>query len=101
MKYILTKSFKSLQPFETDLPNFVILTGVNGVGKSQILEALRTDNNFAEIYDFDIKLTHIKFFDCTTLTPAPIQPVNINRELEYNKHKLSLKSKHVFFSELV
>ena len=58
MKYILTKSFKSLQPFETDLPNFVILTGVNGVGKSQILEALKTD-------------------------------------------KLSLKSKHVFFSELV
>ena len=86
MKYILTKSFKSLQPFETDLPNFVILTGVNGVGKSQILEALRTDNNFAEIYDFDIKLTHIKFFDCTTLTPAPIQSVNISKEPEYNNH---------------
>ena len=65
MKYILTKSFKSLQPFETELPNFVILTGVNGVGKSQILEALKTDNNFAEIHDSDIKLTKIKFFNYT------------------------------------
>ena len=40
MKYKLDAQFKSLNPFEIELPNFVILTGINGVGKTQILQSL-------------------------------------------------------------
>lgn len=40
MKYKLESEFRSLKPFQTEeLPEFVILTGINGVGKTQILQA--------------------------------------------------------------
>lgn len=41
MKYKLEVGYKSLEPFESELPDFVILTGVNGVGKTQILQSLQ------------------------------------------------------------
>ena len=41
MKISIIKKYKGLTPFETpDLPDFVILTGKNGSGKSQFLELL-------------------------------------------------------------
>lgn len=41
MRYKLEVGYKSLEPFESELPDFVILTGVNGVGKTQILQSLQ------------------------------------------------------------
>lgn len=45
MKYKLDAQFKSLNPFEIELPNFVILTGINGVGKTQILQSLENGHS--------------------------------------------------------
>lgn len=42
MEINLTKGYKSLQPFSVKaLPNFVVITGLNGAGKTQFLEILR------------------------------------------------------------
>ena len=41
IKLLLQENFKSLQPFQIDLPDFVILTGLNGAGKTQILQAIQ------------------------------------------------------------
>jgi ABC-type molybdenum transport system ATPase subunit/photorepair protein PhrA len=39
MDLILTNKYKVLQPFEwRDVPSFAVVTGVNGTGKSQLLE---------------------------------------------------------------
>lgn len=40
IKLKLDKEYKSLKPFEKELPLFTILTGINGAGKTQILSAL-------------------------------------------------------------
>jgi len=41
MKLILKDTYASLQPFETQqLPNFVVISGVNGSGKTQLLNAI-------------------------------------------------------------
>lgn len=40
IKLKLDKEYKSLKPFEKELPPFTILTGINGAGKTQILSAL-------------------------------------------------------------
>lgn len=45
MKYKLEAEYKSLDPFEIELPDFVILTGINGVGKTQILQSLQNGNS--------------------------------------------------------
>jgi ABC-type cobalamin/Fe3+-siderophores transport system ATPase subunit len=50
MKLTLTTEFKSLEPFAIDLPDFVILTGINGAGKTQLLTAIL--NNQLRISDF-------------------------------------------------
>ncbi|TGK94056.1 AAA family ATPase [Leptospira bourretii] len=51
MKLKLQQRFKSLEPFLLDLPDFVILTGVNGAGKTQILNAIF--QNILKTYDDD------------------------------------------------
>lgn len=46
MKYKLESEFRSLKTFQTEeLPEFVILTGINGVGKTQILQSLESGNS--------------------------------------------------------
>ena len=66
MKYILESKFKLLEPFEKELPNFVILTGINGVGKTQILQALNQNNNgLAKIFiaGFNVPVHQIRYID--------------------------------------
>jgi len=41
MNLKLTTGYKSLRPFEKEFPGFSLITGVNGSGKSQLLEAIR------------------------------------------------------------
>lgn len=40
MKLNLTTKYKSLTPISIDLPDFTILTGINGAGKTQLLSGL-------------------------------------------------------------
>lgn len=40
IKLVLDTDFKSLKPLTCDLPDFVILTGLNGAGKTQLLKAI-------------------------------------------------------------
>lgn len=49
IKLLLKNKFKSLDPFQIDLPDFVILTGLNGAGKTQILQAIQ--NNLIYLTD--------------------------------------------------
>lgn len=59
MKIKLNAEYKSLQTLnEIDLPNFVILTGLNGAGKSQLLQSI--SSNKAELEDEGKRLTKIK-----------------------------------------
>lgn len=39
----LQNKFKSLTPFQFDLPDFVLFTGLNGAGKTQILTAIQSN----------------------------------------------------------
>lgn len=42
MKLNLTTKYKSLTPFTIDIPDFTILTGINGAGKTHLLSGLAT-----------------------------------------------------------
>ncbi|WP_322977131.1 ATP-binding protein [Acinetobacter pittii] len=64
MKYKLKSTFKSLEPFETEeLLNFVILTGINGVGKTQILQALQNGHSNIVIDGILIPPHKIKYIE--------------------------------------
>ncbi len=43
MKLILNNTYKFLEPFTLSLPKFVILTGLNGAGKTQLLQAIQSN----------------------------------------------------------
>lgn len=78
MKYKLETKYKSLKPFEIELPNFVILTGINGVGKTQVLYALTQNHGqLAKITVADqiIQNHQIKYID-KLLTPNDIHPID-------------------------
>ena len=78
MKYILESKFKLLEPFEKELPNFVILTGINGVGKTQILQALNQNNNgLAKIFiaGFNVPVHQIRYID-KLLIPNDIHAID-------------------------
>jgi AAA domain, putative AbiEii toxin, Type IV TA system len=70
MKLTFVSPHKSITPFrELDLPDFVILTGVNGAGKSHLLEAI--ENGCVRIDDIeqDAQTKPIRRFDWTNLVP--------------------------------
>ncbi len=68
MKLTLQQKFKSLDPFSIDLPDFVILTGINGAGKTQILTAII--QNLLKVYDTPgVELNPKKYVTPQTLSP--------------------------------
>jgi hypothetical protein len=70
MKLTFVSPHKSITPFrEIDLPDFVVLTGVNGAGKSHLLEAI--ENGCVRIDDIwiDPQTRPIRRFDWTNLVP--------------------------------
>ena len=72
----LNAKFKSLGPFEVELPNFVILTGLNGAGKTQLLTAISQGQ--MKIFDNNVELGPIKYV--TSLSLAPNESTVITRE---------------------
>lgn len=70
MKLTFVSPHKSINPFqEIELPNLVVLTGVNGAGKSHLLEAI--ENGCVQIDDIkqDEETKPIRRFDWTNLVP--------------------------------
>jgi len=72
MKLSFNRSYKSVSRFESiELPKFTILTGVNGAGKSHLLEAI--EGNHVSIEGITPNQPHgptpIRRFDWSTLVP--------------------------------
>ncbi|CAN1540350.1 COG3593 Predicted ATP-dependent endonuclease of the OLD family [Spirosomataceae bacterium] len=68
MKLTLQQKFKSLDPFSIDLPDFVVMTGINGAGKTQLLTAII--QNVLKIQEADgAELKLIKYVTSQTLSP--------------------------------
>lgn len=70
MKLILNKHRQSLTPFSIELPDFTILTGVNGAGKTHLLKAIlegfvEVDNEWQEKERFEKVFIHSNILDST------------------------------------
>jgi ABC-type cobalamin/Fe3+-siderophores transport system ATPase subunit len=86
MRLIFQHRFKSVVPFDTiDIPDFMILTGVNGAGKSHLLEAI--ENGAVSVEGVPPNqpqgLRPIRRFDSNTLVPqdtGPFSAAQISQE---------------------
>jgi ABC-type uncharacterized transport system ATPase component len=68
MRLSLPNKFKSLEPFNIELPDFVVLTGINGAGKTHILTAIA--NNYLNVVDdVGVGLNLKKYVTSQTLAP--------------------------------
>lgn len=68
MKLIFNKKYKSIDSFPTtELPDFTVITGLNGSGKTHLLEAL--ENGSIKIDEIDAKNDEIRLFNWFTLVP--------------------------------
>lgn len=66
---------------KTDLPDFAVVTGVNGSGKSQLLEAIK--NGSIKIDGIQPNDADIRLFSWATLVPgssSAADPINLSRE---------------------
>ena len=84
MRLSFLKIHKSIVSFpEIELPNFVVLTGVNGAGKSHLLEAI--ENSSIQVDDIVVndQTRPIRRFDWASLTPhdtGAFAPYQITQE---------------------
>lgn len=88
MKIQVLKDFKSLPGFEFDFPDFVVLTGVNGSGKTHLLTVLSdSSSSVITINDEDVtrKITRIKYLSSVTLSPES----NIQIDSQRIKQKIN------------
>ena len=70
MKIIVRKPFKAIDAFEVDnLPDFVVLTGKNGSGKSHLMEAMTNLTVATVLDDGGKQLTEIKYIPFNGLNP--------------------------------
>lgn len=68
IKLTLQNKFKSLKPLQIELPDFVVLTGVNGAGKTQLLTAIQ--NQQMKIFnEQNVQLNNFKYVTSQTLAP--------------------------------
>lgn len=70
IKLVLDTDFKSLKPLTCDLPDFVILTGLNGAGKTQLLKAIEEDRMII-LDESSVNLNPKKY-----VTPQTLEPNN-------------------------
>ena len=77
MKIRIHKEYKSIKaPQEFDLPDFVVLTGKNGSGKSHLMEAM-SKYEYAILFDREKELPKIKYIGFNGLNPQ------VNTEGDY------------------
>jgi predicted ATP-dependent endonuclease of OLD family len=84
MKLSFLKIYKSITSFpEVKLPDFVVLTGVNGAGKSHLLEAIENGSMQIDNIEVNKKTRPIRRFDWTNLIPqdtGAFAPYQITQE---------------------
>lgn len=89
-KIILTKrdSFRSIKDFlDTELSLFTVLTGVNGVGKSHLLEAIEA--GAIAVKDIDPRMGMIKRFDPGNFVPGMQVSARSVHALDEHNRKIS------------
>jgi AAA domain, putative AbiEii toxin, Type IV TA system len=83
MRLSLQTTYRSLLTLEAiELPSFALLTGLNGSGKSHLLEAIEQGNVLVEIDGSTVPQALIKRFDSVTLSAgdtAAADPVQLVR----------------------
>src|SRR5688572_2783150 len=82
LKLRFKTAYKSITSFpETVLPDFTVITGVNGSGKSHLLEAL--GQGAVKVEGLETGEANIRLFTSKTLFPkksVPADPVQLTRE---------------------
>lgn len=76
----IIKKYKSINICEFELPDFSVLTGLNGSGKTHLLEAI-SNKEFSEIYDDGNKITNIRYI--------PFNGLNSNIQEECDPAKIT------------
>ncbi len=75
MKLVFASQLKSIKDFSSEeLPDFCVITGFNGSGKTQLLKAL--EGGQIQIYADDNLLNNRRYFDFTTLIPQDAVVMN-------------------------
>jgi len=70
MKLVFSSPYKSIRQLPTvELPEFVVLTGVNGAGKSHLLQAIENGLIRIEECSFNPSTRNIRRFDWSNLVP--------------------------------
>lgn len=69
MKILIKSKYKSINPCEFELPDFSVLTGKNGSGKTHLLEAIAS-STFTEVKIDDRIINNIRYIKFNELNPA-------------------------------
>jgi ABC-type multidrug transport system ATPase subunit len=86
MKIKITQKHKSVNPpCEFDLPDFSVLTGKNGSGKTHLLEAM-ADNKKSEVYLNNVLVNNIRYIGFNGLNPNIEESCNPQTIIQYIKN---------------
>ena len=92
---VLTRTF-SLYPFESsELPDFTIITGKNGSGKTQLLNALNTNNAIISDLDGHIQLGRIEMQSIGSLDLQQSEELITNQDQYLHSIKFSTSNELV------
>ena len=76
MQLVFQKPFKSIKALlNIELHDFTVLTGVNGSGKSHLLEAIENGSIRVKGIDPDNNSNHIRRFDWSNLVPNDVEEI--------------------------
>jgi predicted ATP-binding protein involved in virulence len=92
MELILEQPYLSLRPFQAILPDFVVLTGLNGVGKTHILRSIKDGSSHLDdiLTRQRINTSRILYVTNTDLYPNAV----ILRSDQANDHVAYLAEQH-------
>lgn len=70
MEIQITTPYKSIKPISFNLPDFCVLTGKNGSGKSHLMEAMSNSKNAIITEENGLQLSNIKYVPFNGLNPS-------------------------------
>lgn len=68
LKINILKEYKSIKPCQFELPDFSVLTGLNGSGKTHLLEVIK-DNNLSQVYHNENLIKRVVYIPFNGLNP--------------------------------